>query len=404
MTTAHSASGQPISAIPAFNERPFDAITVVTMAGGHFVHDAFGSFLSPLLPVIIQKLGLSLTLAGSLSAMQSLPSLINPLLGMIGDRVSLRWLAIIAPTTTAVAMSMIGIAPTYTLLAVLLLVAGISSASWHTPAPVMVARSAGNRVGLGMSILMLGGEMARTLGPLIAVGAVSLWGLEGIWRLIPFGFAASAVLYWRTRHFKPRPVNKTSDSWAATWVDLRRVLLPIAGIVLTRSFLSVALSTYLPTMLTREGDSLLEAGGALSVLMLAGAIGSLVTGTLSDRLSRRKVLVTVLILSPIFMGIFLNVHGWVMIPVLFGLGFVTNSTTPVMMAMVQENATGHPATANGLYMALEFAGGAIITVAIGALADVVGLRTAFAVCACIAIFGAFFVLLLPRQRKAQVQH
>jgi len=49
-------------------------------------HDIFTSFLAPLLPLIIQKLGLSLTLAGSLAAFQQLPSLINPFLGLLADR------------------------------------------------------------------------------------------------------------------------------------------------------------------------------------------------------------------------------------------------------------------------------------------------------------------------------
>jgi FSR family fosmidomycin resistance protein-like MFS transporter len=86
---------------------------VITLAGGHLVHDSFTSFLSPLLPLLIAKLGLSLTLAGSLAALQSFPALINPLLGVIGDRVSLRWLAVLAPTVSAIAMTLVGAAPTY---------------------------------------------------------------------------------------------------------------------------------------------------------------------------------------------------------------------------------------------------------------------------------------------------
>ncbi|MCL4506775.1 MAG: MFS transporter [Chloroflexi bacterium] len=400
MTTVQTPAATSARNAGAPLDRPSDPITVATIAGGHFVHDAFSSFLSPLLPLIIDKLSLSLTLAGSLSALQSFPSIVNPLLGMIGDRVSLRWLAVIAPTTTAITMSLIGVAPTYTLLAILLLVAGISNACWHTPTPVLVARSAGRRVGLGMSVLMMGGEMARTLGPLIVVGAVSLWGLEGIWRLIPFGVCASAVLLWRTRNLETRPSIRTGGSWAQTWIELRRVLLPIAGIILTRTFVSATLSTYLPTLLTREGDSLLQAGGALSVLMLAGAIGSLVTGTVSDRFGRRLVLSTVLILSPLCMVVFLNVHGWIMLPVLFVLGFMANSTSPVLLALVQENGRDHPATANGMYMALEFVGGSLITVVVGVIADALGLRTAFGICAGIAIFAALFVFMLPQQKKA----
>jgi FSR family fosmidomycin resistance protein-like MFS transporter len=401
MTIAETEIEAPVQTAPTPPaERPFDSAGVVTMAGGHFVHDMFGSFLSPLLPLLIPKLGLSLTLAGSLAALQSFPSLINPLLGMVGDRVSLRWLAIIAPTTTAIAMCLIGVAPSYTILAILLLVAGVSSASWHVPSPVMAARSSGRRVGFGMSILMLGGQLAVTVGPLIAVAAASLWGLEGMWRLIPLGVAASLILYWRTRNVEAHLTHKGGEPWAQTWLELRRVVLPIAGIIATRTFISVALSTYLPTLLNSEGSSLLAAGGALSVLMLAGAIGTMASGTLSDRIGRRKVLLFILALSPVLMGVFLSVNGWLELPVLFVLGFVAQSSGPVLMAMVQESAADHPATANGVYMALEFVGGSIITIIIGALADALGLRTAFTIAAVVALFSLPFVLLLPKEKRS----
>jgi FSR family fosmidomycin resistance protein-like MFS transporter len=181
---------------------------------------------------------------------------------------------------------------------------------------------------------------------------------------------------------------------------LRHVVLPIAGIIATRTFVTVALSTYLPTLLTREGSTLVEAGGAFSVLMLAGAIGTFATGTVSDRLGRRRVLVLLLFLSPLMMGVFLSVSGWMVLPVLFALGFIANSTSPVLLAMVQESASDHPATANGVYMALEFVGGAIITVIVGAIADAIGLRMAFALSAVVAICAVPFVFLLPRHKRS----
>ena len=69
------------AAVPAAES--FQTGRVLTVAGGHLIHDIFTSFLAPLLPLIINKLGLSLTLAGSLAFFQQLPGLINPLLGMI---------------------------------------------------------------------------------------------------------------------------------------------------------------------------------------------------------------------------------------------------------------------------------------------------------------------------------
>lgn len=389
-TTASQKATTPLTG-------PFQAGSVLTIAGGHLVHDTFSGFVAPLLPLIIEKLSLSLTLAGSLVAFQQFPSLVNPFLGLLADRSNLRWFAILAPTVTAVAMCSIGLAPTYTALVILLLVVGVSSAAWHVPAPVMAARASGQRVGQGMSFFMLGGELARTIGPVLAVGAVSWWGIEGIYRLIPLGMTASAVLYWRTRDLDTHLPGRAGGSWAETWRELRRVMLPIIGIIIARGFMVVSMTTYLPTFLASEGASLWQAGGALSLLELAGAAGALTSGTVSDRLGRRRVLVLVMLAAPAMMLLFLTVREWVILPTLIVLGFIAFSSNPVIMALVQEYGQDHPATANGLYMAIGFVGRSLIVIAVGAMADRWGLRTAFQWSALLGFLGLPFVLLLPKQ-------
>lgn len=375
----------------------FQAGQVLAIASGHLINDSFGSFTATLLPLIIAKLGLSLTLAGSLAAVRQLPSLLNPFLGLLVDRGSLRWLAIAAPTITATAMTLIGLAPTYAALVLLLLVAGISSAFWHVPSPVMIARTSGRRVGQGMSFFMLGGELALTIGPLLAVGAVSWWGLEGIYRLIPLGVASSIILYWRTRNISTGSVQRSNTSLAETWRVLRRVLLPIVGIVVSNGFLSVCLSTYLPTLLSSEGASLWQAGIALSITSLAGGIGAVAGGFGSDRLGHRRVLAFVMLTSPLFMFLFLSVSGWAIYPALIALGIINFSSNPVILALVQTYGRDHPATANGLYMTVGFLGQSFVTLAIGVMADHWGLRTVYHWSAWIGFLGLLFVPMLPKE-------
>lgn len=388
---------QPLDARrPAAAGRAFQTGQVLTIAGGHLIHDIFTSFLAPLLPLIIQKLELSLTLAGSLSAVQQLPSLINPFLGLLADRSSLRWFVILSPSVTAATMSLIGVAPSYTALVVLLLVSGLSTAAWHVPTPVMMARVSGRRVGQGMSVFMLGGELARTLGPLLAVAAVSLWGLEGTYRLIPLGLAASAILYWRLHDVSAPPAGQSNGSWTESWQELRRVILPTTGIIAAQGFMSAALSTFLPTFLSSEGASLVWAGSAFSAMQTAAAVGALTSGTISDRVGRRQVLAFSLVSAPILMLVFLAVRGWAIFPALLGLGFVVFSANPVLMALVQEYSRDHPATANGLYMAIGFVGRSLIIVVVGAMADWLGLRATFQWCALVGFAGLPFVFLLPR--------
>ena len=94
------------------------------------------------------------------------PALLNPYVGAMADRISVRYFIILAPAMTAVPMSLIGLAPSYAILMILLFIAGISVSLFHVPAPVMVAKLSGDHKGRGMSFFMTGGELARTVGPL----------------------------------------------------------------------------------------------------------------------------------------------------------------------------------------------------------------------------------------------
>ncbi len=376
-------------------DKAFRTGQVLTLAGAHLVHDAYSSFLAPLLPLLIDKLHLSLAQAGSLTMFQRLPSVINPFIGVVADRVDLRLFIIIAPSVTAVSMSLLGMAPSYAVLALLLLVAGLSAACFHVPGPVVVARVSGGQVGKGMSFWMTGGELARTVGPLFAVGAVSMLTLEGMWPVMVVGIAASVVIYLRVKDITLPPPARTQGSLGQTWRAMRHVLLPLAGIMLARGFMSGALTSFLPTFIRAEGQSLWFAGMALALLEFSGALGALLSGTLSDRLGRRWVLLAAMSTAPLFMLIFLTVDGWLVLPFLVLMGLAVFSTTPVIMAMVQDHAGDHPATANGLYMGIAFVIGAVTPLLVGWFADLVGLHGAFTWSAIVALTGVPLVFALP---------
>ena len=86
-------------------EEEFQTDKVLTITGGHFVNDLYTACVAPLLPVIIEKLSLTLTQAGSLTAIMQVPALLNPFIGYMADRVSLRYFIILAPAMTATLIS-----------------------------------------------------------------------------------------------------------------------------------------------------------------------------------------------------------------------------------------------------------------------------------------------------------
>jgi FSR family fosmidomycin resistance protein-like MFS transporter len=376
----------------------FQTERVLTISAAHAVHDTYTAFLAPLLPAFIANLALSKTEAGLLSVFMQGPSLLQPFIGHLADRVSLRYLVILAPSVTATMMSLLGMAPGYGMLALFLMVAGLSSASLHAVAPVIAGNLSGRSLGRGMGFWMVGGELGRTLGPILIVSAVRLLGLKGTPWLMIGGFLASAVLYVRLKDVPTQPVNAGQGlPWRQALRSMGPLLLPLTGIIVARSFMVRSLTTFLPTFLSEEGADLWFAGASLSLLEAGGVVGALLGGAMSDRLGRRLVLFVSMLTTPFLMFAFLTTDGWLQFPLLLMMGFTALSVTPVLMALVQENFPENRALANGVYMSLTFVLGSVVIVVLGALGDLFGLRLAFTASAVITLLGLPLIFLLPRK-------
>lgn len=378
-------------------DEKFQTGNVLLISISHFVHDVFSSFLAPILPLLINKLALSYSMAGLLTVAQRLPSLLNPFMGLIADRVRIKYLLVIAPAITSVSMSLLGIAPNYGILLLLLFSMGLGATCFHVPGPVIINAVSGNRVGKGMSFYMLGGEIARALGPIVILAAISLWTLEGTWKLIPFGLSASIFLFFRFRKMivkrKQIPVKRKSNAFYTfkTFLPLFTVLL---GYSFFRSLLRSSLTVFLPTYLSAKGNSLWLAGISLTAVEFSGALGTYFGGSLSDYIGRRKMLLIISIISPLLGWIFLLTDGLFSFIVLLFSGFFLIAAGPVMLALVQDVQTDRPSFLNGIYMTINFISGALSAILIGWWADISGLAIAFRIAFTLSFLALPFILLL----------
>lgn len=379
----------------------FQADQVATISVGHLVHDTYTAFLAPLLPLIQTNLGIGYALAGSLAIFTQLPSVLNPFIGYLADRVSVRYFVILAPAVTATVFSSLGLAPSYAALALLLFVGGISIAAFHAPAPAMVAKISGQRVGTGMSWFMALGELARTLGPLLAVAGVAWFGLDGIWRLAVFGWLMSLILYLRLRRVAATPRAPGSLAMDAFWARARRFFPALIWLLAGRAAMVAALTTYLPIFMSDQRQSdLWLAAAALTLLQAAGVAGALTAGTLSDRVGRRRILLVLSVAAPLLLLAFVYGPLWLAVPLLLALGIAALSPGPVVLALVQDQFPHNRAFANGVYLAIAFLLQAAAIWAIGALADRFGLTPAYAASALLALLSIPAVFLLPGKRAA----
>ncbi len=380
-------------------DKKFQTGRVVTISFAHLLHDTYTAFLAPMLPLLISKHGLSLSMAGLLDVIRKIPSLFNPFIGLLADKVCVKYLVIFTPAISAISMSLLGLAPSYLILFILLFVAGISSTLFHVPSPVMIKHFSGDKTGRGMSYYMFGGEMARTLGPLLITAGLSVWGLEGSYRVMPIGLLASIILYFKLKDLTSihQNNNKRQKGAGETIKELVPFFIFITGFQLFRAGMKSALTLYLPTYLTAKGQSLWIAGISLSVLQFAGAAGTFAAGYISDRISHRNMLFIIAIASPFVMWSFMNSSEMLMMPLLILMGFLLFASGPVILALVQETDTGRPAFVNSIYMTVNFSISSLMVLVVGILGDNIGLELTYKISAVLAFLSVPFIFVLPKR-------
>ena len=146
---------------------------------------------SPLLPMLIPRLGLSLHAIGVLAMCYQLASSVSQLgFGALADRWRPRVLLIGGPLVSVLVLSAVGSATTVAMLAALLLVGGLGGAAFHPPAAALVHAVSGDRKGLAMATHISGGSLGFAIAPLCFAPAVLGLGSTWAWLVALPGLAA----------------------------------------------------------------------------------------------------------------------------------------------------------------------------------------------------------------------
>lgn len=368
------------------------------LAFAHFTIDAYSSFFSPLLPLLVTKLDLSLTLVGTLVALASISSsFAQPLFGWLADRIHRPWFIAFGPLVAAVFMSGIGLAPTFTALLALLMLGGVGVAAFH-PQAAALAREVSPRPSMAMAIFVTGGTLGFALGPLLAVSVVGMFGLERTWvAAFPGLVVAGALMAWFAR-VRPRVRDAASRPRLA---ELRPVLRPLAllyFVVVCRSAVSYGFMTFLPLYLHRRGWSVAQGGAMLTAHLVFGALGGFLGGWLADHWGGRRVVVRSFVLAAPLYVAFLFLPDWRGLVCLVAGGFFLQSSLPVNVVMGQELSPQHSSTISSLLMGAAWGVGALLIGPIGVLADARGLHAALLTLACLLGVGLLCALALPDVR------
>ncbi|MBN1117831.1 MAG: MFS transporter [Bacteroidales bacterium] len=382
----------------------FSILNVISISVSHHIHDIFTAFLAALQPTIVATFGLNNRLFGLLSVIQRIPTLLNPFIGILAEKVRIRYLMIMAPTLTAVSMSLMGLMPNYLYLSVLIFISGFSSALFHVPTPVMMRHVSGKKPGLGMGFYMFGGEFARTVGPVVALGAVDLWGFDGMFRLIPAGVVSSLLLFIRFRKVDLRKEfnknKKDEGSYIEVFKNYSFLLIMITSVTLVTGGMKSIFTYYLVGYLEGIGWGTWQAGLGLSTVYLSGTIGSFIAGMVSDIIGKRTTLILSAFIAPTLVLFFIFSPATQFSFTLLALiGFFLLAHTPVFLSVVNSIKSKHVTFLNGIYMTINFLMSATATMMAGFGLDFIGTEATLKIAAFIALLAIPIVIFIPIKNK-----
>jgi FSR family fosmidomycin resistance protein-like MFS transporter len=363
---------------------------------GHFVNDCYSAFLAPILPLLIAKFSLSLTAASSLAAIPSITSSVfQPLYGMASDRLQGRFFILLGPALSVVCMSLLGVAPNAAILGFLLLCAGIGSAAFHPQAVAAAGAASGTRKGFGISVFIFGGSLGFAVGPLAIILAVHLWGLDHSYYIIVPGLISVLLML----HYLQIPHKKVARSGLGSlrlaFQGAFKPMTALFGVAVLREFTRLAVVTFLPIFFTMRGWSLLESGTTLTLFSLAGALGGMVGGSLSDTWSRKGIIVASgLLCVPLLYGVF-HTQGWLSFVLLALAAATLSGSNSVVVAFAQELVPSRAGTASSLVMGLGWGVAGVMLIAFGKLADVITVSRALDIAVMVPLLAVLLALTLP---------
>jgi len=338
--------------------------------------DGYAAFLHPLLPRIMDKLGLSIAMAAVLVTVFSLAtSLPQPALGYLADRYGRRAFLAAGPVVTGVFLSLIGLAPTFWALLLVLTLGGLGSAGFHPPGASLVARVADGRgSGVRLSVFSFGGAAGFAIGPLVSVAIVAGFGLERLWVAMIPGIALGAALWVATRGQAAATARSRPPPPTEVLRLLRGPLGLVFGISAVGAFAQRTFLTFMPLIARDAGVS--EAGGAvmLSIYLGAQALGTLTSGYLTDRINRQHILIVASALAvPVhILAVVLAPASALAIAAAVAAGFLNMALLPPVVVMAQEMVPAGTAASSGIVMGFAWALGTLLIPVSGVFADAFG--------------------------------
>jgi MFS family permease len=384
------------------------------ISAGHGLTHWYTATFYILLPLIGKEFGLTYTEIGLIMTVQYLAGAISNIPGgMIVDMVGKKgYLMATSLFWVGFPYALMSLTHSFWMLLVCVTLVGIGNNLWHPAAIPTLAYRYPERRGLVLSFHGMGGNVGEAIAPFV-IGALLGW--YG-WRTVVVinvvpGLTMSVLILVLLGAFS---MTKSKDGQAinadAGAQGVKQYLRDFAGLLKNKSLMLIAASsgfrtmtqagllTFLPVYLAYELNySPFAVGVCLTILQVAGFIAAPVGGHLSDKLGRKQVIMSSMLLSgAMIIGMaFAGKSMWFVVFVAL-VGFFLYAMRAVLQAWAVESVPKNLAGAGvGLQFGFTSLGAAISPAIFGLIADNFDIYKAFYFLAGIIVFANVLVLFMP---------
>ena len=392
---------------------------------GHLSCDVNGGALPAVLPFLRTHYGLSYQATGGLMfAYSCLSSIIQPLFGLMADRLSKPWLIPLGVFLAGIGLTAVGFMSSYWAIFAAIGVSGVGAALFHPEGARFANKVSGDSKGTGMSILSIGGNAGFVVGPLLATFFLTMFGMPGmaifgllgtvmasillllIMRMVAPEAAAAAQRTAEAAYGQPKNAANVAGDKANSGEDAAlqnnwHEFSKLTGAIITRSILFIGFNTFIPLYwVSGFGQSKAAGAVALTVFCTFGVLSNILGGVLADKYGFRAIVrLAFALVTPVVLAFSLMPNLYAAYAMLPLLGFVLYVPFSSLVVLGQTYLARNIGFASGVTLGLATSLGGVFAPVLGWIADNYGLPRTFQCLALVALVGTIFAFTLRKTEE-----
>ena len=381
---------------------------LVMVCLAHLLNDLLQSVIPSVYPLLKESFGLSFLQIGAITLVNNITSsIMQPVVGYYSDKHPHPFLLALGMGCTFAGLLLLAFASQFLLILVAVALVGLGSAVLHPEASRVARMASGKSKGLAQSFFQIGGNVGRSLGPVVVALVVVRLGRWSISLVSLIAFVAVMVLVWVGRWYRRQLLlgqqtgKSKFDQENTTTLTRRQViwaLVVLLVLMFSKDFYLSNLQNYFTFyLIDKFGISIEASQYCLFALLFSSAFGLILGGRLGDKYGRKYVIwVSILGAAPFALLMpYCNLTWTIILAILTGMIIFTSTSAILVYAM--DILPGNVGMISGVFFGLSFGLGGIGSALFGWVADVRSIEFVFQLTAFLPLLG-FVAYWLPKDR------